>query len=46
MNILMNNGMYWVAGITVLILFLAIAAVGKAIISIASEKSKAIDLRN
>jgi hypothetical protein len=37
MNTLMNNGMYWIAGITVLILFLSIAAVGKAIGSIIRE---------
>lgn len=38
MNELMNNGMYWLAGLTVLILFLAIMAVGSAIVTIIREK--------
>lgn len=38
MNVLMNNGAYWLAGLTVVILFLAIMAIGQAIVTIIREK--------
>jgi hypothetical protein len=39
MNTLMNNGFYWIGGLTVIILLLAIAAAGSAIVAIIKEKA-------